>query len=161
MPKQDLTDIRNVLDAKTAPEPSNKPTEPSKEIKREQVANRRRTYRKVTPELVAKFSALKVANGNGTEAIRELEPDRVNPTQRAHTIQTHLNNGNVNEYISDKLNNLTTPALQRLEELVESPNDNVAQKSVHYIIDHVRGKAISRTISTQQVINIDTVLSKR
>ncbi len=141
----DLDDIKKAID--------------NKQAKREAQANKKRVYRKVTPEMLAKFQAVKAQTGNASQAVRELEPDRVNPATRAHTIQQQLNKGEVSSYIEHQLIELAQPALQRLEELIDSPNDQVATKNVHYVVDHLRGKAINRSISETRTINIETILA--
>lgn len=131
----------------------------NKQAKRQASNAKKRVYRKVTPEMVAKFKAVESRTGNATQAVRELEPDRINPTNRAHTIKVHLNNAEVNPYIENRLIELAKPSLDRLGDLIESDNDQVATKNVHYVIDHLRGKAINRSISETRTVNIETILA--
>lgn len=131
----------------------------NKQAKRQASNAKKRVYRKVTPEMVAKFKAVESRTGNGTQAVRELEPDRINPTNRAHTIQTHINNAEVNPYIENRLIEMVQPSLNRISDLIESDNDQVATKNAWKVVEHIRGKEINRSISETRTINIETILA--
>lgn len=168
MSNNQLKDINALLSSKQA-KTSNAQPAPSTTLKgestdpklqaRQQVKQTKRTYRRVTPQVIAKFKALEATQGNGSEAVRILEPDTKSVGTRAHTINKKANNAEVTTYIDNQLATIAQPSINRLKELVESDNEQVATKNVHYVIDHLRGKAISRSINRSEVINIDTVIS--
>ncbi len=168
MSNNQLKDINALLSSKQAkpstaqPAPSTRLKEESTDPKtqaRQQVKQTKRVYRKVTPQVIAKFKALESTQGNGSQAVRVLEPDTPNAGSRAYTISKKVESSDVVTYIDNKLAEQAKPLMDRFKELIESPNESIAQKSVHYGIDQLKGKAISKSINRSEVINIDTVIS--
>lgn len=119
----------------------------------------KRQYRRITPSVVAKFEALKAIHGNGTQAVRELEPTTADAKRKAWMIATKSNELNASEYVNSKVEQIALEAVERLRELVASPNESIATKNVHYTLDRQGGKAVQRTESKTLVLNIDAILS--
>lgn len=117
-----------------------------------------RQYRRITPEVISKFKALKAIHGNGTQAVRELEPSTVDASRKAFVIASKTNTLDTNNYIDTKLQQISIEAIERLRELVASPNESIATKNVHYTLDRQGGKAIQRSEVKQVTLNIDAIL---
>lgn len=65
---------------------------------------------------------------------------------------------NVNEYLDMYMQQSAITAANRLEELVNSENEKIATQNVHYVLDHVRGKAIQRAVTAHAKVNIQDLL---
>lgn len=65
---------------------------------------------------------------------------------------------NVNEYLDMYMQQSAITAANRLEELVNSEDEKIATQNVHYVLDHVRGKAIQRSVTAHAKVNIQDLL---
>jgi hypothetical protein len=65
---------------------------------------------------------------------------------------------NVNEYLDMYMQQSAITAANRLEQLVNSENEKIATQNVHYVLDHVRGKAIQRSVTAHAKVNIQDLL---
>lgn len=65
---------------------------------------------------------------------------------------------NVNEYLDMYMQQSAITAANRLEKLVNSENEKIATQNVHYVLDHVRGKAIQRSVTAHAKVNIQDLL---
>lgn len=65
---------------------------------------------------------------------------------------------NVNDYLDMYMQQSAITAANRLEELVNSENEKIATQNVHYVLDHVRGKAIQRSVTAHAKVNIQDLL---
>ena len=66
---------------------------------------------------------------------------------------------NVNEYLDMYMQQSAITAANRLEQLVNSENEKIATQNVHYVLDHVRGKAIQRSVTAHAKVNIQDLLN--
>lgn len=117
-----------------------------------------RVYRKVTPATVAQFKAAEALEGNGTAAVRVIEPTRLSPKDRAFHIAKKSESINTNDFIENQLQQIGVDAVNRLGKLVNSSDERVATKNIHYAIDHLRGKPLQRSESKHLNLTIETVL---
>lgn len=62
------------------------------------------------------------------------------------------------EYIDNSLQQIGSEAIERVRELVQSDDERIATKNAHYAIDHIRGKAVTRSVSVTGRLNIQSVL---
>lgn len=118
----------------------------------------KRIYKTITPETVAVHRARKLIAGNGSAAVRQGEPGYFNPGSRAHRIAKKSKGIATGQFIDEHLEQIGVDAINRLGELVNSTDERVAQKSVHYTIDHIRGQATKKSISITGKLNIQNVL---
>ena len=65
---------------------------------------------------------------------------------------------NVNEYLDMYMQQSAITAANRLEQLVNSENEKIATQNVHYVLDHVRGKAVQRSVTAHAKVNIQDLL---
>lgn len=119
---------------------------------------KKRVYRKITPEVMARFLSARLEYGSGTAAIKVLEPDETDPRRRAWLISTKCKQSGAGDLYERHLEQIAEDAVNRLAVLIHSDDERVATKSVMYVIDQIRGKATNRTISSHQGINIQSVL---
>lgn len=117
-----------------------------------------RAYRKITPKEIAEHKVLEVELGNATAAVRALEDTRLAPKQRAWRIVTKRNQDNAVDYIEDTMQQIGVDAINRVGKLVNSVDERVATKNAHFVIDHIRGKAVQRQEGKHLNINIEAVL---
>lgn len=115
-------------------------------------------YRRITKTEIARFKAEQIIQGNNTAAIRKLEPFRLSPKDRAFRIAKKSAQQNATDFIDEKLQQIATDAVNRLGMLVNSTDEKIATKNVHYAIDHLRGKPLQRTESKHLSLNIQSVL---
>ena len=122
----------------------------------------KRQYRKITPRVVALHEAQQLLSGNATAAVRVLEqPDNASDgaiRQRAVRIVAKRDNEDAAGYIEKQLQQIGVAAIDRVQELVLSEDERIATKNSHYVIDHLRGKAVQRSISVTGKLNIQSVL---
>lgn len=122
----------------------------------------KRTYRKITPRLVAQLDAQEIISGNSTAAARVLEGEYYGTDSairaRAFKIAAKRKEESTAEYIENGLQQIAEGAIVRLGELVNSGDEQVAGRAVQYTLDHIRGKAVTRNISVTAKTNIQSVL---
>ncbi|RTL04845.1 hypothetical protein EKK58_09480 [Candidatus Dependentiae bacterium] len=119
---------------------------------------KRKPYKRITAETIAKHKAAVLIEGNGTRAVELLEPEYSSPKDRAHKIAKKGNHQNINDYIENSLQQIGEHAIQRVSDMVQSTDERIATKNSHYVIDHIRGKAVQRTDNRNLNINIQSVL---
>lgn len=117
-----------------------------------------RVYRKTTPAAVARFTAARIAHGNGSAAVRALEPDELDPSRRAWLLSAKARELDAAEYIDVKLQRIGLRAVERISQMVGSSDERIATKNAHFVLDHVRGKALQRSESKHLNLNIEAVL---
>ena len=118
----------------------------------------KRPYKKITHATVARHVAQAVISGNGTRAVETLEPEYIAPDKRAQRIVAKSRDVNVAEYIDNSLEQIGSEAIDRVGELVHSEDERIATKNAHFVIEHIRGKAVQRNISASVKLNIQSVL---
>lgn len=119
----------------------------------------KRQYKKITPETIAKYKADVLVHGNGTRAIRETEPEYSAPDIRAVRIKAKASEVTAIDYIEDSLQQIGVRAIQRVDEMVLSENEAIATKNSHYVLDHIRGKAVQRSENKNLNITIEQLLA--
>lgn len=119
---------------------------------------KKRPYRKITARTVAEHNAQVLVSGNGSAAVRETNPEYKAPERRAYMIVKKSQSGNVQEYIENSLEQIGSEAIERVGELVHSEDERIATKNAHFVIEHIRGKAVQRNISAKVSLNIQSVL---
>lgn len=118
----------------------------------------KRPYRRITPATVAQHRAQVLLHGNGSRAVDYQTPGYLNPGDRAYRLQKKSEGIATGQFIDDNLEQIGVDAIHRLGDLVNSTDERIAQKSVHYTIDHIRGQATKKSISLTGKLNIQSVL---
>lgn len=118
----------------------------------------KRIYKRITPRTVAMHEAQAVLSGNNTAAVRAMEPEYTAPGARAIKITRKSNLMNAGEYIDNSLQQIGSEAIERIGELVFSQDERIATKNAHYVVDHIRGKAVQRNLNASVKLNIQSVL---
>jgi len=118
----------------------------------------KRPYKKITPRTVANHQAQAILAGNNTQAVRVTDPEYKAPQQRAHRIVMKSKDVNALQYIENGLEQIGSEAIDRVGELVHSEDERIATKNAHFVIEHLRGKAVQRNISATVRLNIQSVL---
>lgn len=118
----------------------------------------KREYIKITPSQIAKYKALEALVGNGTEAIRRLNPTLLSPKDRAYRIAKKSEEQNTVDFIDDSLQLIGVDAINRIGMMVNSTDERVATKNAHYIVDHLRGQAVRRTEAKHLNLTIEAIL---
>lgn len=96
--------------------------------------------------------------GNATAAVREIDPTIKDPNRRAQLIALKARELDAGEYIDHKMQQIGIEAIERVESMVQSSDERIATKNSHFIIDHVRGKALQRSETKHLNLNIEAVL---
>ena len=117
-----------------------------------------RAYNRITAATVAKHQALEIKHGNGSAAVRITNPELLNEGERAFRIRKKSKQIDALQYIDDSLQQISSEAVQELGELVHSDDARLRLKAVTYAIDHVRGKAVQKSVSITGKSNIQNVL---
>lgn len=117
-----------------------------------------RTYRKITPKEIAQHKALEAELGNGSAAVRAAYPTTIQPGHRAWRIQKISKNMNAVDYIENSMQQIGIDAINRVGNMVNSADERVATKNAHFVIEHIRGKAVQKTEGKRLNINIEAVL---
>lgn len=117
-----------------------------------------RQYHRITPAQMARFKALEAMTGNGSAAVAVLTPTIINKGDRAFKIRKKAEKENSSDFINDQLQQIGIDAVNRLGELVNSTDEKVATKNVHYAIDRLEGKPMQRSESKHLNVSIETVL---
>lgn len=120
--------------------------------------NNKRVYKKITPRIVAEHALQSIMSGNNTAAVRALEPEYKAPDKRAIRIVSKGREVSAGEYIENQLEQIGSEAIERIGELVQSEDERIATKNAHFVVDHIRGKAVQRSITATTKLNIQSVL---
>ena len=101
--------------------------------------------------------------GNMSAAVRALEGDHYETADdRAYRIRKKIaeQRGSelVGDYIEKQFEQIGAEAIERVSEMVHSSDERIATKNAHFIIEHVRGKAVQRSVTLTGKLNIQSVL---
>lgn len=118
----------------------------------------KRIYKRITPQTIAKHKAAMLQTGNGTAAVEIVEPEYIAAKDRAYKIARKGEKENITDYIENTMQQIGEHAIIRVGELVNSVDERVATKNAHFVIDHIRGKAVQRQEGKHLNINIEAVL---
>lgn len=118
----------------------------------------KRPYRRITKDVITRHNAEAALVGNGTRAVESLTPEYRAPHRRAYQIVKKGLQVSNSEYVDTVLEQVAVKAADRLEELVDSTDEAVATRNVHFALEQKRGKAVQKTQSENVNINIETVL---
>lgn len=119
---------------------------------------KKRQYHRITPQTVAQFKALEAINGNGSEAVAIQTPTILNKGERAWRIRKKPQDINTVDYIENTIQQIGVDAINRVGNMVNSADERVATKNAHFVIEHIRGKAVQKTEGKHLNINIEAVL---
>lgn len=134
-------------------------------IKRESAkkpTKQRRPYNQITPIEVARFQAETAITHNRTDAVRNLYPELQSPKDRAFRLASRANalaQGDAKGYVENRMTELVVEAIDRVGELIDSPNEVVAGTNARYLIDHVQGQAVKRSINRNENITLEALLN--
>lgn len=117
-----------------------------------------RQYHKYTKAQLAAIESLAVVLGNRTAAIRQLFPSLRNPKVTAFRAKKKSVSLSTEVFIDDTLQQIGVDAVNRLGEVVQSPDEKLALKASMYAIDHIRGQATKKSIALTGKLNIQNVL---
>ena len=118
----------------------------------------KRPYRLITPEEIASFHSASAITGNGSSAVDMINPHYKNRGDRAYRIRKKSEDESIGEYIENGLQQIGADAVQVIGELVNSADEKIATKNAHYVVDHLRGKAIQRSETKSLNLSIEAVL---
>lgn len=118
----------------------------------------KRTYKRITAATVAIHEAQAVLSGNSTAAVRAIDPEYKSPEARAHRIVKKSKDVLAGEYIENAMQQIGSEAIERIGEMVHSEDERIATKNAHFVVDHIRGKAVQRNITAHTKLNIQSVL---
>jgi len=118
----------------------------------------KRRYRRITKDTIAKYRAAEIVTGNGSAAVRQLEPDHINYGDKASRIRKKSESMPTTQYINEAMEQIAGDAVRVLSVLVHSNDEAIATRNVHYAIDQTRGKAVTKSIALTGKVNIQSVL---
>lgn len=118
----------------------------------------KRSYRRITSRTVAEFKAQEALHGNGSAAIRVIEPTRISPKDRAFRITKKSETQDTSSFIDDKLQQIGQDAINRIGKLVNSTDERIATNNSQYVVDHIRGQATKKSIALTGRLNIQSVI---
>lgn len=118
-----------------------------------------RKYRRITKAEITKHKAAVALTGNGSAAQRYLDSTQLAPHARAFKIVKKSKEVDALEFIDDQLQLIATDAVNRLGKLVNSKDESIATRNVHYSIDHIRGQATKKSISLTGKLNIQDIIA--
>ena len=102
-------------------------------------------------EPIKKFSEVYARTANGVKAVEAAYPDRdLTYGSKATTANRMLKNVEVInhiEYQKNKLEKLATKAVKKVEQLIDSDNEQIATANVWKTIEQVQGKATIKSTS--------------
>ncbi len=124
----------------------------------DEAPKKKRQYNRITPQTVAQFKALEAINGNGSEAVAIQTPSILNKGERAWRIRKKPQDINTVDYIENTIQQIGIDAINRVGNMVNSVDERVATKNAHFVIEHIRGKAVQKTEGKHLNINIEAVL---
>ena len=119
----------------------------------------KRVYKRITPEVITEHKAQSILQGNDSAAVRVTDSNSyIQPGRRGFEIQQKANKINAVEYIDNKLQVIGCSAIDRVEQMVQSENEQIATKNSHFVIDHIRGKALQRNLNATIELSPESIL---
>lgn len=115
-------------------------------------------YDFLTPPGVSKEDTKELAEVIKTDAQPRPQDPKTATAQQILEMLKPSGAKNVNEYLDMYMQQSAITAANRLEQLVNSENEKIATQNVHYVLDHVRGKAIQRSVTAHAKVNIQDLL---
>lgn len=104
------------------------------------------------------FLGLRALEGSGTAALRKWGLGYFAPQDRAYRLAKKADDVDSSVFIDEQLQQIGVDAVNRLGELVNSTDENIASRNVHYTIDHIRGQATKKTVTLHGRINVQTAI---
>lgn len=129
-----------------------------------QVINRRKTNRKseLTPAKRA-FAIEYAKTDNGTQSVlKAFSGNNYSPEVAAVKANQLLRNPNVMnhiEYQKNKLEQLASKAVTRLDDLIQSDNEQVATTNIWNTIHQVQGKPLTKSINLTATTSVEDMLN--
>jgi hypothetical protein len=120
--------------------------------------NKPRTWRQITPKEITQYKAAKVELGNGSAAIREVQPSYIAPHLRAFRLEKKSKEESTDAFIDRTLDTVAVDAVRRVGMMVNSVDERIATKNSHFVLEQKRGKAVQRIDSRNTNLNIQAVL---
>lgn len=117
-----------------------------------------RQYNRITKQTVAEFKALELANGNGSAAVAVQTPSILSKHDRAWRIRKKSEQETSVQYIDTAMQQIGVDAINRVGKMVNSVDERVATKNSHFVLEQIKGKAISRSENKNLNITIESVL---
>ncbi len=117
-----------------------------------------RRYKRITPIVVERFKTEEIIQGNGSAAVRVLEPEHKSEGNKSWRIRQVEQQEVESDFVPKRVQQIAIKAIERVGEMVNSTDENVATRNAHFVIDHAIGKATQRTENTNLNINIESVL---
>lgn len=117
-----------------------------------------RKYKQITPVDIAKFQVAKVITGNGTAAVRLLEPNHQSPSDKANDLAQKSKKVDIAQYLNEGFERASKKAMQRVSGLIESRNERIGLSASTFVLEQQRGKAVQRSINENFNHNIQNVL---
>lgn len=118
----------------------------------------KRKYRRITAETVAKHKSAQIVTGNGTAAVELVEPGYTSPKDRAYAIAKKAENMPTSQYLEEGLQQIAANGVRELEQLGRDGDDKMRFNVAKLAIEHVRGKAVSRSIAITGKVNVQSVI---
>jgi hypothetical protein len=125
---------------------------------KKQTKNHQDIYDFLTPPGVSKEDTKELAEVIKADAQPRPQDPKTATAQQILEMLKPSGAKNVNEYLDMYMQQSAITAANRLEELVNSENEKIATQNVHYVLDHVRGKAIQRSVTAHAKVNIQDLL---
>lgn len=119
---------------------------------------KKRHYRRITKDVITRFQAEEVLQGNGTAAVEILEPDSKSPGVRAFEIRKQANQAVDTDHVPNRIQQIAVQAVERINDIVNSTDERVALSASEFIIDHAIGKAVQRNDNVNLNVNIENLL---
>lgn len=122
-----------------------------------------KNYQNETPQLLKSRIDDDMIRDEAAYIIEALEK---NPSQIDHpeisnrkmNIQSFANGGALQGYVQTRLEGMAMKALNRLDDLIDSPKERIALEASIYTVDQVRGKAVQKSTNTNLNLNVQSII---
>lgn len=147
-----MNETNITLDLTTLIPPTNSPAN-QQTYKTKNGIKKSKPYKTSTITLAKKkFSEVYAKTDNGAQAVREAYPELANSSVQSVSTKAGrlLKNAEVInhiEYQKNKLERIASQAVDRIEEHVESDDNNVSLNASKFVIEQVHGKAVQKSSS--------------
>lgn len=119
---------------------------------------KRKPMRYMTPSVLERFQSEEIIQGNGSVAVRVLEPMTKNVGDRAYRLRKAAEKSKSADYVPKQIQQIAVGAIRRIGAIVDSTDEHVALKASMFVIDHAIGKAVQRNENHNVNLNIESVL---
>lgn len=116
-------------------------------------------YKHLSEEQIDKFVEVQAITKSPQTAMIAAQPELITnkpyANNKGHSV---LKRTDIQDKLQKKLESISKKSIKRIEELVQSDDESIATQNSWKVIEHVRGKPITKSVNLHAQANIEDAL---